>query len=632
MPAAALGAALPLLAIYAATLAPGVTLWDAGELLAAVPGLGIPHPPGTPLFVLLARAWSLLLPGVPVALAVNLLSAACTAVACGALGALCGRWLRCGWAGAAAGLGAGLMATVWRNATETEVYAAALCLAALTLLAADAAGREGSGRRLMLVAYLLALAVPLHLFTLVAAPAVIALAASDADGRVRWSDAWLLGGAALLAGGLGTVRPPVIAAGLLMVLLTAARRRGAAIAVLAAVLLGASAALVLLLRARLDPAVNQGNPAAWGALWDVLARRQYDVAGLWPRRAPLWLQLGNLVEYADWQVALSLGPDPAPTWGRTTATVVWALLGLAGSREHRRRDRRSWRALLLLVLGASVGVVAYLNLRAGPSFGGDFVPAGAPREARERDYFFTFAFWVWGAWAGVGAVWLARCAAGGRAWPGVLVALLPAVLSWRAVDRARGADATLARDAARALLLPLPPRAVLLTAGDNDTYPLWYLQQVERARADVMVIVTPLLPTEWYRAELRRRGVIDTSAARVWRGTAATIAIVVDEARARGRPVVATAWLADSLRAPSGAWRAVGPWYVRVDDSADGRMPSVDAAAALATRQLGGARILDSPDPAARAVRRLLACIAAPAGGPTGEATGGSLASMCNRR
>ena len=75
-----------LLLVYVSTLAPNVTLWDAGEFNAAIASLGIPHPPGTPLYILIARAWSELLFFLPQALAVNMLSALATAIACGLLG------------------------------------------------------------------------------------------------------------------------------------------------------------------------------------------------------------------------------------------------------------------------------------------------------------------------------------------------------------------------------------------------------------------------------------------------------------------------------------------------------------------------------------------------------------------
>jgi Protein of unknown function (DUF2723) len=86
------GAAL--LVIYGVTLAPGVTFWDAGELIAASHALGIPHPPGTPLYVALAHAWASALGGaIGFARATNLLSATCTAFAGAAMAWLVARSL-----------------------------------------------------------------------------------------------------------------------------------------------------------------------------------------------------------------------------------------------------------------------------------------------------------------------------------------------------------------------------------------------------------------------------------------------------------------------------------------------------------------------------------------------------------
>lgn len=86
--------AVTLCLTYALTLAPGVTFWDAGEFNAAIGTLGIPHPPGTPLYILIGNVWARAFGFLPQALAVNLLSAVATAVACGLLGSLTTRWSR----------------------------------------------------------------------------------------------------------------------------------------------------------------------------------------------------------------------------------------------------------------------------------------------------------------------------------------------------------------------------------------------------------------------------------------------------------------------------------------------------------------------------------------------------------
>src|SRR3712207_5119816 len=106
------------------------------------------------------------------------------------------------------------MSTVWLNATETEVYAATLALAVVTLAAADRAGRTDERRWILAVVYLTVLAVPLHMSALVAGPAIVYAAASNADGSLRWDNALIAGGAWLLAMGVGTVAPVPAAAGL----------------------------------------------------------------------------------------------------------------------------------------------------------------------------------------------------------------------------------------------------------------------------------------------------------------------------------------------------------------------------------------------------------------------------------
>src|SRR6476620_7975503 len=135
---AELAAFATLLLVYLATLAPGVTLWDSGEFLSAIHTLGIPHPPGTPLYVLVANVWSRILsPLIGFAFSVNLLSAICTAAACALLANLIHRSTGDRIAAYAGAVAAGAMASVWSSATETEVYASALFIGCVILWIAN---------------------------------------------------------------------------------------------------------------------------------------------------------------------------------------------------------------------------------------------------------------------------------------------------------------------------------------------------------------------------------------------------------------------------------------------------------------------------------------------------------------
>jgi hypothetical protein len=283
-------------------------------------------------------------------------------------------------------------------------------------------------------------------------------------------------------------------------------------------------------------------------------RKQYAPAPLWPRQAPIFIQIGNLFEYADWQVALGFAPDPPPTISRTGLSLLFAALGVAGCVFHRRLDRRSWNAMMILFVVATLGVLAYLNLKASPSFGGSFIPANAKHEARERDYFFILGWICWGLWAGLGAVRLARSASSARSkWTpafltaGAFAAFVPFALNYGAVTRSREPDASAARSAARRILLPSPRRGIVLAHGDNEIYPVWFLQEVERERRDATVIVVPLLPAEWYRAELsRRHGLIAPDSVKQWPGSDALVSTICKHATRQRRIVIDASGVPDS--------------------------------------------------------------------------------------
>jgi hypothetical protein len=220
--------------------------------------------------------------------------------------------------------------------------------------------------------------------------------------------------------------------------------------------------------------------------------------------------------------------------------------------------------VLLLFLCGGIGVVLYLNMRASPSFGWGVLPASAIREARERDYFFVLSFWAWGLWAGYGAVTVAQRL---RVRPvfGVLVAALPIALNWSAVSRRSRLEASLPRRLGEALLQSAPPRAVLFVDGDNDTYPLWFLQQVDAVRRDVTVVTVPLLGADWYGQELARRYDLLPRD-----GSDASPRSIAEHARRLGRPVVVSVALDRRTRNQlAHEWTLSGMVYIAQSTAAD---------------------------------------------------------------
>ncbi len=549
------GVSAAVLVLYTITLAPTVTFWDAGEFIAAAKVLGIPHPPGTPVFVLLAHVWGALVPLGQYAVRLNFLSALLSALGAGcfflvvheALARLApgpelrNRMVRIGGAAAAALTGA-FTFTNWQNSNETEVYAVATFLiAAISWLALLWRRRRGSGRAprtLLLVMYLAGLSVGTHLLTLLAGPAVVLFlgselrlhpAATPGDRRREWAQLGVVATAWMLLVGVGLGNPMLmISAGVLLLgailLAVQARTLGFALLVPALALGGVSTYGFLYVRARQHPVLNEAAPETPAALLAVIQRAQY------PPRTPLddptmqhgpgnpgrslevlgW-QLVNYVQYFDWQWARSLpGGERGAVW-RLLVTLIYLVLGFQGLLLHRRFDRSSWWLLLGLFLATGLGLVLYMNFKPGYSLAWDRWPSVQDHEVRERDYFFVVSFVVWGLWAGIAAAVLVRRllyrgrpAAVGVALLGA-TALVPVAGNFAQATRRQTPDARLAADFAYNLLNSVPPYGILFTFGDNDTFPLWWAQEVAGIRRDVDVVCLALANTGWYLRELRRR-------------------------------------------------------------------------------------------------------------------------------
>ncbi|HEX2450149.1 MAG TPA: hypothetical protein VHJ69_03365, partial [Gemmatimonadales bacterium] len=235
-------------------------------------------------------------------------------------------------------------------------------------------------------------------------------------------------------------------------------------------------------------------------------------------------------QYFDWQWARSL--DRAP---RFVVTLVMAWLGLHGLFVQRAVDRGASRLLVTLFLVTGLGLVLYMNFKPGFSLAMAEWPNRSQHEVRERDYFFVASFVIWGLWIGIGLADVARTVRlrlAHRAGPSgfaatfavLAAALLPLALNATSATRRGTPDARLAADIAYDLLNTVPPYGVLFTNGDNDTFPLWWAQEVAGTRPDVTVVCLSLAHTAWYPRQLRDRPLRSfdpASAPDVWRSRVA---------------------------------------------------------------------------------------------------------------
>jgi hypothetical protein len=388
----------------------------------------------------------------------------------------------------------------------------------------DNLGKGKDDNLLILIVFLLALSLGNHLMAFLVAPAMVFFVIwSHPRVLMRWqvyafaSFAWFLGLSAQLFLPIRAENRPVI---------SEADPRCESLV---------DATVDIL---RLHPPLSLLGPDEendrCAALSESLRRTQYRKPPLnvnpvfYPRDVPRDLELLrwqfiNYAQYFDWQWARSLdGANTFFAWLRAPFTLLFLLLGLYGAWRHFYADRTSWVYFAALFVTVWFGLVYYLNFKYGYSVAATVDPGTGElvavprewREVRERDYFFIVSFSQWGLWAGIGlaALWqtLTKASAGAaerlsfdhyrRTVPILALAFLPLLLNWKYASRAGDYAA---RDWAYNLLMSIEPYGVVFTNGDNDTFPLWYLQEVEGLRRDVIVIVYSYLATPWYAQQLR---------------------------------------------------------------------------------------------------------------------------------
>jgi len=174
------------------------------------------------------------------------------------------------------------------------------------------------------------------------------------------------------------------------------------------------------------------------------------------------------------------------------------LLGLIGLFFQANYDPKSFSLTLMLFLMMGVVLVLYLN--------------SPPVEPRERDYIYVGSFYAFAIWIGMGVMALAHYIGKlnkNLAFAGIIATLItfpiPVLMAAQNWDDHNRQGRFFSVDSARNFLSSCAPNAILFTGGDNDTFPLWYVQEVEGFRTDVRVIVLSYFDTDWYVDQMTKK-------------------------------------------------------------------------------------------------------------------------------
>lgn len=514
--------------IYLSTLAPTVAFWDCGEFITTAYTLGIPHPPGAPFYTLLGRIFSML-PFGEIAFRVNLLSAA-AGIATVVFIYLCTVRLLCTWldrentvhqiailvGGVVASLSTAFSFSFWNNAIEAEVYGLSMCITMLAVWVAlrwdDAHKDHNSDRLLLFIAYLFGLGAGVHLQCLLTIPGILILLFTDLmeDRPLKHqvlvvvgltlypflSIVFPIGVAALLTGavviGLLILRPEwrTPQFWLLGVIIGA---------------LGFSTYFALFIRSGLNPMIDMNDPETWENFKAFMGRQQYGIHLVFPRRAEPWaFQFNIFIKYFLQQFPFF---DGISAYFRRAVDVymgryeiihfslITLALGIGGAVYHLRKDWKRFASLFAMFALMGVGLVLYLNM--------------PDPEPREREYIFVGAYTFFGIWMGIGAAGLIA-EVKNKSLAVLVAALMLLVPSGILVKNYHVHDRTgdfVPYDYAYNIMATCDENAILFTNGDNDTYPLWFLQGVEGVRNDIQIVNLSLIKTSWYIKQLKRLGV-----------------------------------------------------------------------------------------------------------------------------
>jgi len=183
--------------------------------------------------------------------------------------------------------------------------------------------------------------------------------------------------------------------------------------------------------------------------------------------------------------------------GRNKYYFLPLILGLIGLVYQFLRDKKNLIVVSLLFILTGVAIVVYLNQY--------------PLQPRERDYAFAGSFYAFAIWVGLGVLAISEVFSKllqpiqRASVASVLCLSVPLIMGTQNWDDHNRSGRYTARDYAYNYLNSCAPNAILFTNGDNDTFPLWYIQEVEGVRTDVRVCNLSLLGTDWYIDQMKRK-------------------------------------------------------------------------------------------------------------------------------
>ena len=232
-------------------------------------------------------------------------------------------------------------------------------------------------------------------------------------------------------------------------------------------------------------------------MWNFVGR-QNDIQGRYDNLNGNWISGIPFMDSLHLGSQDNLPTDVVNNKGRNTYFFLPFILGLIGLMYHASKDRKSFYVLLSLFLFTGIALKIYLNER--------------PFEPRERDYALVGSFYVFAIWVGFGVYslyesakkYLAPKIAGPVLIAGCFIAA-PVIMGFQNWDDHDRSDKYTAVAMAKAYLSSCDKNAILFTIGDNDTFPLWYAQEIENFRTDVKIVNTSLFMTDWYIDQMKMK-------------------------------------------------------------------------------------------------------------------------------